>query len=107
MRPVSMLSSLPPKFTPSRTNMMSLPCFWTNAAERVRAGRPAEVTPGGVRLARASTGDGRGPVTDPRSPSLLADAERLDDGPIAIDVLGLEVVQETPALADQHQQAAP
>jgi hypothetical protein len=37
--------------------------------------------------------------------TLLADAERLDDGPVTIDVLGLQVVEETPALADQHEQA--
>jgi len=37
--------------------------------------------------------------------ALLADAERLDDGAIALDVFGLQIVQETAALADQHQEA--
>jgi hypothetical protein len=37
--------------------------------------------------------------------ALLADPERLDYGAIAVDVFGLQIVQETPALADQHQEA--
>ena len=30
-----------------------------------------------------------------------------DEGPVAFDVLATEVVEQPPALADQHQQAAP
>ena len=37
---------------------------------------------------------------------LLTDTERLDHGAIPVDVLGLEIVQEPTALADQHEQAA-
>src|SRR3954463_14241081 len=41
-----------------------------------------------------------------RSTLLLTDTERLDDGAVAVDVLGLEIVQEPTTLSDQHQQAA-
>src|SRR4029079_14631557 len=50
--------------------------------------------PRGRRDSRSMSGD------------LLTDAERLDHGAIAVDVLGLEIVQEATALADQHEQAA-
>src|SRR3954466_2399314 len=36
---------------------------------------------------------------------LLADAERLDDAAVTPDVLRLEVVEETPPLADHHEQS--
>jgi len=36
---------------------------------------------------------------------LLANAERLDDGPVTIDVLRFQIVQQSSPLADQHQQA--
>src|SRR2546422_6221138 len=36
---------------------------------------------------------------------LSADTEFVDDGPVPSGILGLEIFQEPPALADQHQQA--
>src|SRR5262245_2566041 len=36
---------------------------------------------------------------------LLTDTERLDHGAVAVDVLGLEIVQEATTLAYQHEQA--
>src|SRR5262245_34472608 len=56
-------------------------------------------------LARAPADAAVG-ISRSRSGDLLTDAERLDHGAIAVDVLGLEIVQEATALADQHEQAA-
>jgi hypothetical protein len=45
---------------------------------------------------------GDNPVT-----GLLADTERLDDSPVTIDILGFEIIEEPPPLANQHEQAPP
>src|SRR5689334_10422978 len=99
MRPVSMLSSLPPKFTPSRTNMLS-PDQWA-PEHRLESGRVAscehdDLSDGAYAFRCGRRDSLRG------SSVLLADAERLDHGAIPVDVLGLEIVQEPTALSDQH-----
>src|SRR4029453_5736658 len=38
---------------------------------------------------------------------LLANAQRLTDRPVAVDVLALEVIEQTAALTDEHQQPTP
>src|SRR5689334_23561906 len=57
---------------------------------------------------RAPGVDTRGAATQPRRPLLTtssAKAEPLDQGPVAVDVLLRQVVQQPAALTDQQQQA--
>jgi hypothetical protein len=38
---------------------------------------------------------------------LSADSESLDHGPVALDILALQVVEKTPPLSDDLKQSAP
>src|SRR5580698_7493187 len=100
MRPVSMLSSLPPKLTPSRTNMWS-PCLWPCSDENRDGSASAQ-----ARVATVTARIDCAAVQLDVADALLADPERLDYGAIAFDVFGLQIVQKTAALADQHQKTA-
>ena len=44
--------------------------------------------------------------TGPQAQPLLADAEFRDDGLVALGIVFLEVVEQAPTLADQHEKAA-
>src|SRR5687768_7347981 len=101
MRPVSIVSSLPPKLTPSRTNIWSLllrdpvwrfvPLLEGPAATRA-ARRPVR-TPG-KKDERRHRGHSLWPrepharaATAPRrEPLLLANTQRLTDRPVTVDV---------------------
>src|SRR5262245_51470638 len=109
MRPVSILSSLPPKFTPSRTNCMLSPCDRALSNQRMRqqarpGGKPGSCF-GGRRLSTAAGHQRESRQFAGSDSQLLTDSERLDDGAVAVDILGLEIVQESTPLPDQHQQA--
>src|SRR5688572_27001100 len=82
MRPVSMVSSLPPTITPSRTNVI------------VDSYRKLDW---GVRGEHASP-EGEGVA------GLLANPERVDELAIAVDTLRLEIVEEPATLTDQLQE---
>src|SRR5688572_26333314 len=49
----------------------------------------------------------RAPPMNDRGLDLLANAQRLTDRPVTVDVLALEVIEQAAALANQHQQPAP
>src|SRR2546423_9102254 len=117
-----MVSSLPPKETPSRTNIARLsfprpPMTLRPSSRGSGAGHRArgyhQVEPPGKRMnagteavivLRASTMLARRLTLEPVS---LPDAQRLTDCPVAVDVLPLQVIQEPAALANQHQQPSP
>src|SRR5687767_5844509 len=69
---------------------------------------------GGLRQSRTAYLPGRDslklpppPVTALCAELLAAEAELLDEGAVALDVLSLEVVEEAPPLPDELQEAAP
>src|SRR4051794_23677004 len=123
MRPVSMVSSLPPKLTPSRTNMShslgsnaaatdsSLFSRLESATRHLHSMQRAQAAGKRMNTGYRSRGVGSGaprrdsPRATPRA-SLLADTEGLDDRSVTVEVLVFEIVQQSPALADQHEQAA-
>jgi hypothetical protein len=45
-------------------------------------------------------------IGDPLVKNLLADAEFLNNGFVALGIVSLQIIQQATALADQHEQAA-
>src|SRR6187551_1756423 len=106
--PVSKRSSFAPTSTDTvaccPVLMVLIPCSFLPL---FRFGGRWRFEPTPRRLPRDARSNAHLPSPSRLAPRLTAETELLDEGPIALEVLALQVVEEPPPPADQLQEAAP